>query len=81
MAVIRLYDLASGAPIGAVSEQQLQTLVDQLEEEGRHDQDYYIDRSTLEMLESRGADAALTALLRGALGDRDDMDIRWEKEG
>jgi hypothetical protein len=32
------------------------------------------------MFEQRGADPALVALLRQALGDREDMDIRWEAQ-
>ena len=30
------------------------------------------------MLEAQGADEALVRLLRKALGDNEDMDIRWE---
>jgi hypothetical protein len=32
------------------------------------------------MLEQAGGDAALIALLRQAMGDRDEMDILWEQE-
>ena len=77
---IRLYDNDSGATLGTVSEEQLQFLVDQLEEETSKDRDYYLQAETLELLEGRGADAALIGLLRRALGDRDGVEIRWERE-
>jgi predicted transcriptional regulator len=78
--VIRLYDNYSGVEIGAVTNDQLQFLIDQLEEESTRDQDYYIDQATLEMFVDAGIDEGLLELLRGALGDRDGMEIRWQKE-
>ncbi|HEX2223378.1 MAG TPA: galactosyldiacylglycerol synthase [Thermoanaerobaculia bacterium] len=75
--MVKLYDKASGAEIGTVSEEQLRILFDQLEEESPNDDDYYINRETVYMLEQEGADASLIAILRQAMGDRDDMDIRW----
>jgi hypothetical protein len=78
--VIRLYDNDSGVEIGAVTNDQLQFLIDQLEEESTRDQDYYIDQATLEMFVDAGIDEGLLELLRGALGDRDGMEIRWQKE-
>ena len=76
--MIKLVDVATGAPIGTVTEEQLQDLIDVLEEESSEDRDYYIDRTTVELLEEHGADAALIRLLRQALGDREEMDVRWE---
>jgi hypothetical protein len=77
--MVKLYDKASGAEIGTVSEEQLRVLFDQLEEESPNDDDYYINRETVYMLEQEGADATLIGILRQAMGDRDDMDIRWER--
>ena len=57
----------------------VQFLIDQLEEEALEDQDYYINRTTLDIFEVRGADLELLSLLRGMLGERKDMDIRWSK--
>jgi hypothetical protein len=45
-----LYDSATGALIGTISETQLQALVDTLEEESVEDRDYYINRATVDML-------------------------------
>jgi processive 1,2-diacylglycerol beta-glucosyltransferase len=78
--VIELFDNDTGAPIGAITDAQLQFLVDQLEEESADDTDYYINQETLDMFEERGADPALVALLRSALGAREDMEIRWERK-
>ncbi|HUE29270.1 MAG TPA: galactosyldiacylglycerol synthase [Verrucomicrobiae bacterium] len=77
--MIQLYDKETGAPLGAISEEQLQFLVDQLEEESPEDQDYYINEPTLDAFEEAGADPALLVLLRKALGDREEIEIRWAR--
>jgi processive 1,2-diacylglycerol beta-glucosyltransferase len=64
--------------IGDISQDQLQFLIDQLEEEHEEDRDYYIDRDTLAMFEENGCDPQLLALLRDALGDADSIDIEWQ---
>ncbi len=63
--------------LGTITEEQLKFLIDNLEEEGLEDQDYYINRATLDMFEERGIDAALLQLLRKALGAKEDMEIEW----
>ena len=78
--MIKLYDAATGAPLGEVSEEQLQFLQDQFEEEWEGDQDYYINEATLDMLQEAGADAGLLDLLRKALGGKGEADIRWSNE-
>ncbi|HET7620937.1 MAG TPA: hypothetical protein VFK39_03450 [Gemmatimonadaceae bacterium] len=75
--MIQLYDEARGTHIGTVSEEQLQFLVDQLEEESTRDTDYYISAPTIDMLEENGADESLVKLLRDALGGRDGFELRW----
>ena len=75
--MIELREAGTGRVIGPISEEQLQFLVDQLEEESSSDTDYYIDAVTLEMFEERGADPALLSLLRAALGAREGLDIEW----
>ena len=76
----KIYDVESGDLIGTVTDTELQFLIDQLEEEDSEDRDYYVDRASLDWFEEQGADAALMALLRRALGSRDGMDIRWAKD-
>jgi hypothetical protein len=65
------------AQVGELSEEQLDFLVDNLEEEWPEDRDYYINRDMLETLKQRGADATLLQMLTQALGNRDEVDILW----
>jgi hypothetical protein len=74
----RLIRLDTGDSIGEISDKQLAFLVEQLEEEHDEDQDYFVDRETLELLSDNGADPELVALLEKAIGDDDSMDIAWE---
>jgi len=75
--MIEVYENETGILIGTITEEQLQLLIDELEETSTSDQDYYLDEGTLNMLEEAGADDSLMDLLRGALGDRSDFEIRW----
>ena len=77
--MIQLNDKETGAFIGTITEDNLQFLNDQLEEESEEDQDYYINEATLDIFEENQADKALVALLRGALKGRTDMEIRWSR--
>jgi processive 1,2-diacylglycerol beta-glucosyltransferase len=77
--MVELHDRDTGTTIGAITEDQLQFLVDSLEEESQEDTDYYVNRETLDMLAERGADTALLAILRQALGTRDEMEIQWTR--
>lgn len=75
--MIQLYDTETGAAVGAISQEQLRFLISRLEEESLEDQDYYINVATLDWFESEGADPALLATLRQALGNRQAMELRW----
>jgi hypothetical protein len=77
--MIQLQDAESGAPIGPITDAQLEFLVDRLEEESPDDRDYYINHATVDAFEQEGADPGLVALLRKALGERDEMEIRWTR--
>jgi hypothetical protein len=74
----RLIRIDTGDEIGTISDKQLAFLVEQLEEEHEEDQDYFIDRDTLELLSDNGAEPELLALLEKALGEDESMDIAWE---
>jgi hypothetical protein len=76
--MIALYHNESGARLGSITEEQLEFLMDQLEQETPEDREYFIDRSTVEMLQEAGADAEVLELLREALGEEDEVEIRWE---
>lgn len=77
--MIELRDKETGAALGTITEQHLQFLVDQLEEETAGDVDYYLNATTIDLFEENGADPALVALLRKALGSREEMEIQWSR--
>jgi hypothetical protein len=77
--MIKLFDAATDREIGTITDAQLAFMMEHLEEESEEDQDYYINGATIDVFESQGADAALVELLRRALGDREEMDVRWSK--
>lgn len=77
--MIQLHDAERGTPLGSITEEQLRFLVEELEEEVEDDRDYYISAETVEMLEDDGADPELIAVLRGALGGRDGVELRWTR--
>jgi hypothetical protein len=74
----KLTRIDTGEDIGTINDKQLAFLVEQLEEEHEEDQDYFIDRETLELMSDNGADPELLAMLEKAMGDDDEMDIAWE---
>jgi processive 1,2-diacylglycerol beta-glucosyltransferase len=78
--MIELRDKETGKSLGRITEDQLQFLIDQLEEESPEDTDYYINAATLDAFESAGADDALMSLLRRALGSREEMEVEWEEK-
>jgi processive 1,2-diacylglycerol beta-glucosyltransferase len=63
--------------IGEITAEQLQFLQGLLVEEDSQDRDYYINRDTLDMLESEGCEEQLLARLKEALGDKEEMDVSW----
>jgi hypothetical protein len=77
---VELLDLASKHVVGRITEDELAWLNTQLEKEAEDDRDYYFDRPTLDMLGEKGASPQLMAVLREALGTRDDMDLQWSRQ-
>ena len=77
--MIQIHDKDTGALIGTITEDNLEFLIGELEEESGIDQDYYINETTVDMFEESGADKALVALLRSALNGRTEMEIRWTR--
>ena len=74
----KLTRIDTGETIGTINDKQLAFLVEQLEEEHEEDQDYFIDRETLELMSDNGGDPELLVMLEKAMGDDDEMDIAWE---
>ena len=77
--MIEIRDKQDGRVIGSVTEEQLQFLVDQLEEESSEDTDYYLNQETLDMFAEQGMDDEFLSLLRTALADREEMEIHWAR--
>lgn len=77
--MIDLYNASTNQLLGSLTEADLQVLQDGLEEESAEDQDYYIDRATIDLLADGRATTHLVGLLRSALGDSDGVDIRWQR--
>ncbi len=78
--MIALYDVASNAKVGRITDQQLQALMGWMEEESTTDRDYYLTAEDCELMEEQGVDPTLIEVLRDALHGRDDMDIRYQTE-
>jgi processive 1,2-diacylglycerol beta-glucosyltransferase len=76
--MIRLFDRETASEIGTITEDQLDFLIANLEEEETRDQDYYINGETIQMLVEKGMDGELHELLENALGNRKDMEVLWE---
>lgn len=74
----KLINLARTEEVGVVTEDQLQFLVDNLEEKGIEDQDYYIDEDILSFLAENGCEGDLLTMLTEALDGRLSIDIRYE---
>jgi len=76
----RLYDSAENKLVGRLSEEQLSTLANYMEEEFADDTEYYLTSDDCEVMEEQGFDPELVKTLRDALAGRDDMDLRYERE-
>jgi hypothetical protein len=75
---VRVTDKSNGAVLGTISKEDLHFLIEQLEEESSQDNDYFIDQTTVDILEEAGGSASLVAMLRAAVGSSDGIDIAWE---
>jgi processive 1,2-diacylglycerol beta-glucosyltransferase len=77
--MIDVYDNDTNELIGSITEADLKVLQDHLEEESLDDQDYYIDRATIDVIGDGQATEHLMNVLRKALGTKESIDIRWQK--
>ena len=76
--LFRLVDLEHDQEIGIITENQVQFLIENLEEGGIEDQDYYIDEETYDFLAENGCEDELLEMLAESLEGRDEIDIRYE---
>ena len=82
MSVIKLYRehplTYEREVVGTMTENQLDFLIDNLEEELEEDEEYLLNAGTLDFLKDQNADKNLIALLEKALaGTRDGIDILY----
>lgn len=71
---------ATGAEIGQVSDEDFRLMQSVLEEEGPEDRDYWIDRNTIDLIESRGGSSELVETLRNALtGTPDGVEVAFRE--
>jgi len=77
--MIDLYDTETNQLLGSITEADLQVLIDALEEESAEDQDYFIDKATLDYMADGRPSDHLLEILRSALGSKDGVEIRWER--
>lgn len=75
--MIQLTNKETGAIIGTISQDEVQFLIDQLEEEDASDKDYWLNRTTLDIFKDRDCPENLYQLLDSAMGDRDELEVVW----
>lgn len=75
--MIDVYNASTNALLGSITPADLKVLTDALEEESADDRDYYITAETIDLIADGRATEHLVALLRGALGAAEGVDIRW----
>jgi hypothetical protein len=78
--MIRITNKDTGEDLGAISEDQMQFLEAELEEESDEDRDYYISREMLAVLKDRGAPGELLRILGDAIGNGQGVEIAWSSE-
>lgn len=78
--MIDLYRAEDDFRMGSITEEALDFLITNLEEEDSEDTDYYIDPDTLDFLKQQDPPAGLIALLEAALGDRDGIEVYYLAE-
>ncbi len=74
-----LYIKATNRHLGHITEDDLKFLIAQLEEEGEDDEDYTISRLTLDYLKGQKISATLAAMLEGALGEADEVELKYTR--
>ena len=73
-----LYIKSDNRYVGDLSDEELQFLRDNLEEESLTDTDYDLTRLTLEYLRGNGLSPRLAQLLESALGEQDEVEIVYQ---
>ena len=77
--MITIYEKETGIEVGKITQEHLQFLISQLEEEYIGDQDYAISSMLLAYFSEKNADPELIDVLQKALGEREEVIICWEE--
>ncbi|MGB2696266.1 MAG: hypothetical protein WBD28_00230 [Candidatus Zixiibacteriota bacterium] len=77
--MIKLYDKNTNKFLGEISDDELQFLRDNMEEEDLADVDYYISKTIFNLLKEKGMSENLTKIIEQAMGKKDEIEIRYEK--
>ena len=77
--MFKLYDKETGKYLGRISDDEVQFLRDYMEEESMTDVDYYINKTIFNLLKEKGMSENLTKLIQQAMGNKDEIEIRYEK--
>jgi len=77
--MVKLHDKATDEYLGTITDEELQFLIDNLEEESLTDVDYYVNETMLASLKEKGMSDNLAALIEGAMGDKSEVEIRYER--
>ena len=75
---MNLRDKTTGRLIGEIDEVQRQFLIDELVEEDSEDQDYYLNREMMSLLEKKvNSLVSLVEMLKSAFGEGEELEILW----
>ena len=77
--MFKLYNKATNAYLGEISDEDLRFLKENLEEESLPDEDYYINKDTLYFLKEKGLGESAARMIETAMAQADDIEIRYEK--
>ncbi|MFS8064110.1 MAG: hypothetical protein ACMG5Z_05930 [Luteimonas sp.] len=76
----KLYDKSNDRLLGEISQQDLDLLSAQFEEESSRDRDYYVNNDTFLLLADAGASSRLLDALKAGLDANGEGDVRWEAD-
>jgi hypothetical protein len=77
--MIDVYNNETNELVGQITDADLEVLQDHLEEESSEDQDYFIDKPTIDVIGDGQATEHLLSVLRKALGTAEGVEIRWQR--
>jgi hypothetical protein len=78
--VVKLCDKNAGQYLGRIDDDRLRFPMNNPEEESLTDDDYYINRTTLDLLKERGMSQDLDRMLEAALGRGEEIEIRYQRD-